>query len=219
MRNHSDASKGRFSSMRVKIAFIAFALTVLPASADQLKFAPGVFKIYGGMNTGDQSASIYAPQTPQPSVSARTTHQTIAFASTMEPGSILIRTAERRLYYILGDNRAIMYPVGVGREGFTWSGQNKITRKATWPDWRPPQVMINREAERGKFIPAFVPGGPENPLGARALYIGDTEYRIHGTTAPSSIGRAMSSGCIRMMNNEVIDLFNRVQIGADVVVE
>jgi lipoprotein-anchoring transpeptidase ErfK/SrfK len=219
MRNHSDASKGRFSSMRVKIAFITFALTVLPAYADQLKFAPGVFKIYGGMNTGDQSASIYAPQTPQPSVSARTTHQTVAFASTMAPGSILIRTAERRLYYILGDNRAIMYPVGVGREGFTWSGQNKITRKATWPDWRPPQVMIDREADRGKFIPAFVPGGPENPLGARALYIGDTEYRIHGTTAPSSIGRAMSSGCIRMMNNEVIDLFNRVEIGADVVVE
>ena len=112
-----------------------------------------------------------------------------------------------------------MYPVGVGREGFTWSGHNKITRKATWPDWRPPQVMIEREAKKGHIVPAFMAGGPENPLGARAMYIGSTDYRIHGTTAPWSIGKAMSSGCIRMMNNEVIDLFNRVKIGADVIVE
>jgi lipoprotein-anchoring transpeptidase ErfK/SrfK len=205
--------------MRSKISLIVLALTVSPAFADQLKFAPDVFKIYGGMNTGEQSASIFAPQKREPSVSARTTHQTVAFASSMAPGSILIRTAERKLYYILGNNQAIMYPVGVGREGFTWSGENKITRKATWPDWHPPQVMIDREAEKGHFLPTSMPGGPENPLGARALYIGDTDYRIHGTTAPWSIGRAMSSGCIRMMNNEVIDLFNRVKIGADVVVE
>jgi lipoprotein-anchoring transpeptidase ErfK/SrfK len=137
----------------------------------------------------------------------------------MEPGSILIRTAERRLYYVLPDSKAIMYPVGVGREGFTWTGQDEITRKAAWPDWRPPKVMIEREAKKGHVLPAFMAGGPENPLGARALYIGDTEYRIHGTTQPWSIGRAVSSGCIRMMNHEVIDLFNRVEIGATVVVE
>ena len=120
---------------------------------------------------------------------------------------------------MLPNNKAIMYPVGVGREGFTWSGQDAITRKASWPDWRPPKVMIEREAKKGRVIPAFMPGGPENPLGARALYIGDTEYRIHGTTQPWSIGKAVSSGCIRMMNDEVIDLFNRVEIGATVIVE
>jgi lipoprotein-anchoring transpeptidase ErfK/SrfK len=196
----------------------SFLVIVSTAYAGQLKFDPGVFKIYGGMNTDEQSASLFSPKDQEPS-SARVTHRVIAFESQLAPGSLLIRTSERKLYYILSDSQAIMYPVGVGREGFTWSGQNKITRKATWPDWRPPQVMIEREAAKGHVIPAFMPGGPENPLGARALYIGDTDYRIHGTTAPWSIGRAMSSGCIRMMNDEVIDLFNRVKIGTDVVVE
>lgn len=208
--------------MRLKFltAVVAcFALAVPETAADPLKFAPDVFKIYGGMNTGEQSASLIAPKTQQPSGTPQITHQTIEFESQMAPGSIVIRTAERKLYYILGNSQAIMYPVGVGREGFTWSGQNKITRKAVWPDWRPPQVMIEREAEKGHLLPAFMPGGPQNPLGARALYIGDTDYRIHGTIAPWSIGRGMSSGCIRMMNEEVIDLFNRVKIGADVIVE
>jgi lipoprotein-anchoring transpeptidase ErfK/SrfK len=137
----------------------------------------------------------------------------------MEPGSILVQTAARKLYYVLPGGQAEMYPIGVGREGFTWSGSNVITRKAEWPDWRPPANMIEREAERGHYIPAHMPGGPNNPLGARALYIGDTEYRIHGTTQPWSIGRASSSGCIRMLNEHVVDLYDRVQVGAKVVVE
>lgn len=198
----------------VVAAFAAIgSLVIAPAYAGQLKFDPATFKIYGGM-TGRQTASLFTPQKIP-----GTTHEIVDFYEPMEAGSILIRTSERRLYFVLQDNKAIMYPVGVGREGFTWSGQNKITRKTTWPDWRPPQIMIEREAERGHIIPAFMAGGPENPLGARALYIGDTEYRIHGTTQPWSIGRAVSSGCIRMMNDEVIDLFNRVEIGADVIVE
>ena len=184
-----------------------------PVFAGQIKFDPGMFKIYGGM-TGSQTASLYSPQE-----APGTSRQIVDFYEPMEPGSILIRTAERRLYYVLPDSKAIMYPVGVGREGFTWTGQDEITRKAAWPDWRPPKVMIEREAKKGHVLPAFMAGGPENPLGARALYIGDTEYRIHGTTQPWSIGRAVSSGCIRMMNHEVIDLFNRVEIGATVVVE
>ncbi len=200
------------------VAVAAFVtMAVAAAHAGQLKFSPGVFRIYGGMNT-QQEASLLSPQQQQSS-NPRTSHQVIEFESQMAPGSILIRTSERKLYLILANNQAIMYPVGVGREGFTWSGHNKITRKATWPDWRPPQVMITREAAKGHVIPAFMPGGPQNPLGARAMYIGTTDYRIHGTTAPWSIGKAMSSGCIRMMNDEVIDLFNRVKIGADVVVE
>jgi lipoprotein-anchoring transpeptidase ErfK/SrfK len=184
-----------------------------PVYAGQIKFDPGMFKVYGGM-PGNQTASLYSPQE-----APGTSRQIVDFFEPMAPGSILIRTAERRLYYVLPGNKAILYPVGVGREGFTWQGQDAITRKATWPDWRPPKAMIEREAKKGHVIPAFMKGGPENPLGARALYIGDTEYRIHGTTQPWSIGRAVSSGCIRMMNHEVIDLFNRVEIGATVIVE
>ena len=195
-------------------AAVAFySLIIAPVHAEQLKFDPATFKIYGGMTSG-QNASLITPRE-----SSGTSREVIEFFELMDPGSILIRTGERRLYFVLPGNRAIMYPVGVGREGFTWSGQNQITRKAIWPDWRPPKVMIEREAKRGNAIPAFMAGGPENPLGARALYIGDTEYRIHGTTQPWSIGRAVSSGCIRMMNEEVIDLFNRVEIGATVIVE
>ena len=130
-----------------------------------------------------------------------------------------MKTGERRLYYILPGGQAIVYKVGVGKEGFTWSGSNVVSRKAEWPDWRPPQEMISREARHGRKIPEFMPGGADNPLGARAIYIGDTQFRIHGTTAPWSIGRAVSSGCIRMMNEEVIDLYARVEIGATVVVE
>ena len=198
----------------VLVATVAIcSLIIAPVYAGQLKFATGMFRIYGGMKSG-QTASLITPQkTPG------TSHETVEFFEPMTPGSILIRTSERRLYFVLPNNMAIMYPVGVGREGFTWSGQNRITRKTTWPDWRPPKIMIDREAKRGHVIPAFMAGGPENPLGARALYIGDTEYRIHGTTQPWSIGKAVSSGCIRMMNDEVIDLFNRVEIGATVIVE
>jgi lipoprotein-anchoring transpeptidase ErfK/SrfK len=182
-------------------------------NAGQIKFDPGAFKIYGGMN-GGQTATLYTPRKTQ-----GTSHKIVDFYEHMAAGSILIRTAERRLYYVLPKSKAIMYPIGVGREGFTWSGEDVITRKASWPDWRPPKAMIKREAKKGHIIPAFMPGGPDNPLGARALYIGDTEYRIHGTTQPWSIGRAVSSGCIRMMNDEVIDLFNRVEVGATVIVE
>jgi lipoprotein-anchoring transpeptidase ErfK/SrfK len=202
--------------MRKSVLAAAAACCVLiglPVYAEQIKFGPGTFKIYGGMTSG-QTASLYTPLEP-PGISRRI----VDFYEPLPAGSILIRTAERRLYYVLHNNRAIMYPVGVGREGFTWTGQDSITRKAIWPDWRPPKDMIEREAKRGHVIPAFMSGGPENPLGARALYIGDTEYRIHGTTQPWSIGSAVSSGCIRMMNNEVIDLFNRVEIGATVIVE
>jgi lipoprotein-anchoring transpeptidase ErfK/SrfK len=207
--------------MRSKIVVaVAACFTLLGSTvhAGQLKFAPSVFQIYGGIQDQQQSVSLFSPRR-QSSESSGTAHSLVEFNEPMAPGSILIRTSERKLYFVLEGGRAIMYPIGVGREGFTWSGRNKITRKTTWPDWRPPQVMIDREAKKGHFIPAFMAGGPDNPLGARAMYIGSTEYRIHGTTAPWSIGKAMSSGCIRMMNDEVIDLFNRVKIGADVVVE
>jgi len=134
------------------------------------------------------------------------------------PGSIVVRTPERALYFVLGDGKALRYSVGVGREGFQWSGNSRIVSKQEWPTWRPPQVMIEREAAKGHFLPAEMEGGPENPLGARAMYIGGTMYRIHGTNNAASIGGAVSSGCIRMMNTDVIDLYERVKVGARVYV-
>ncbi|WP_373505138.1 L,D-transpeptidase [Aestuariivirga sp.] len=139
-------------------------------------------------------------------------------ASKYAPGSLVVQTPERSLYLVMGDGQARRYKVGVGREGFQWSGNSRIVNKAVWPTWRPPQVMIEREAAKGHILPAVMEGGPENPLGARALYIGGTMYRIHGTNNAASIGGAVSSGCIRMMNTDVIDLYNRVNVGARVYV-
>ena len=138
----------------------------------------------------------------------------------LKPGSIYINTRERALYYILPGGKALKYGVGVGREGFTWSGRHRITMKKEWPEWRPPEEMKQRELKKyGRKLPDVMPGGPKNPLGARALYIGNTLYRIHGTIAPSSIGKFVSSGCIRMLNSDVIDLYKRVRTGALVVVD
>jgi lipoprotein-anchoring transpeptidase ErfK/SrfK len=184
------------------------ALTI-QARAEPITFSSDTFEIIGGMNA----------EQPRMRHSNYKGKEFVDFTTTLTPGSIIIRTSERKLYYILPGGRAIKYGIGVGREGFTWSGTDKITRKAEWPDWRPPKEMIEREADRGNYIPVQVMGGPENPLGARALYIGSTMYRIHGTNQPWSIGNAVSSGFIRLLNEEVIDLFDRVAIGAEVVVE
>jgi lipoprotein-anchoring transpeptidase ErfK/SrfK len=134
------------------------------------------------------------------------------------PGSLVVRTPERALYLVMGDGKARRYKVGVGREGFQWSGNSRIVNKAEWPTWRPPATMIAREAAKGHYLPEMMEGGPENPLGARALYIGGSLYRIHGTNNAASIGGAVSSGCIRMMNTDVIDLYDRVKVGAKVYV-
>ncbi len=137
-------------------------------------------------------------------------------AGKYQTGTIIVQTRERALYYVVSSNTAIRYPVGVGRQGFQWSGKARITRKKKWPGWTPPDSMIRREARNGRLLPSYLPGGPNNPLGARALYIGTSLYRIHGTNDPTTIGRAISSGCIRMMNAHVEDLYNRVEIGARV---
>ena len=140
--------------------------------------------------------------------------QEVAYDGKYAPGSIIVETGERRLYYVLGDGRAMKYGIGVGREGFTWSGTHRVTRKAEWPGWTPPEQMRKRVPD----LPAYMPGGPDNPLGARALYIGSTLYRLHGTSEPWSIGQAVSSGCIRLTNEDVIDLYDRAKVGAMVVV-
>jgi lipoprotein-anchoring transpeptidase ErfK/SrfK len=144
--------------------------------------------------------------------------EVVRFAEAQPKGSIVINTSERRLYYVLGDGTALKYAVGVGKEGFSWAGRNSISSKRHWPDWRPPAEMRTREAANGRVLPVRVEGGPNNPLGARALYIGSTLYRIHGTNQPWTVGQANSSGCIRMTNEDVIDLYERVKIGAQVIV-
>jgi lipoprotein-anchoring transpeptidase ErfK/SrfK len=130
------------------------------------------------------------------------------------PGTVLIDTGNTALYYVLGHGQAIRYGVGVGREGFTWAGTQTISRKAEWPDWHPPAEMIARQP----YLPRFMAGGPGNPLGARAMYLGSSEYRIHGTNDPTTIGKFVSSGCIRLTNDDVADLFSRVDVGTKVVV-
>ncbi len=141
--------------------------------------------------------------------------RTVVSLDTREaPGTVIIDTGNTALYYVLGQGRAIRYGVGVGREGFTWAGVQTITRKAEWPDWHPPAEMIARQP----YLPRFMAGGPGNPLGARAMYLGSSEYRIHGTNDPTTIGKFVSSGCIRLTNEDVSDLFSRVNVGTRVVV-
>ena len=204
------------------VAGLFSILAGVSAQAKQIQFSPGTFAILGAMEDS-QVASVAAPRQKHHKANkddaSGPNRSQISFESRLPPGSILVRTGERRLYFILPNHQAIMFRVGVGREGFQWSGQNRISRKAVWPSWRPPEVMIKREAEKGHIIPAFMEGGPQNPLGARAMYIGSSEFRIHGTTQPWSIGHAVSSGCIRMLNENVIELFDLVQVGARVVVE
>jgi len=138
----------------------------------------------------------------------------VSFNTREAAGTIVIDTANTQLYYVLGNGRAIRYGVGVGREGFTWAGTQTVTRKAEWPDWHPPAEMIARQP----YLPRFMAGGPGNPLGARAMYLGSSVYRIHGTNDPSTIGKFVSSGCIRLTNEDVADLFSRVTVGTKVVV-
>ncbi|PDT70771.1 L,D-transpeptidase [Bradyrhizobium ottawaense] len=140
--------------------------------------------------------------------------QVVDYASRQAPGTVIIDTGNTFLYFVLNDRQAMRYGIGVGREGFTWSGEQTVARKAEWPDWHPPTEMIGRQP----YLPRFMAGGPGNPLGARAMYLGETEYRIHGTNNPATIGKRVSSGCIRLTNDDVTDLYERVKVGAKVIV-
>jgi lipoprotein-anchoring transpeptidase ErfK/SrfK len=139
----------------------------------------------------------------------------VFYRSDYPPGTIIVNSADRFLYLVQRDNVALRYGVGVGRDGFRWGGTHRITRKAEWPDWTPPPEMIQRQP----YLPRFMAGGPGNPMGARALYIGATVYRIHGTNAPETIGQAVSSGCFRLVNADIEDLYARVPVGTKVVVQ
>jgi lipoprotein-anchoring transpeptidase ErfK/SrfK len=138
----------------------------------------------------------------------------VAYSGPYAPGTVIVNTSERRLYYVMSGGKAVRYGVGVGRAGFEWAGTKTITQKQEWPDWRPPEDMLKRRPD----LPRYMTGGPHNPLGARAMYLGDSLYRIHGSNEPDTIGQAVSSGCIRMHNADVVDLYERVQVGTRVVV-
>lgn len=191
----------------------ALAAPAIPASAQALSYmtAPRY----------EPAFPQYAPQDDQQSGDVATDElpvqlrrQVVSYPSAEPPGTIIIDTGHTFLYLTLGDGKALRYGIGVGRQGFTWSGVEKISRKAEWPDWIPPAEMVARQP----YLPRWVGGGPGNPLGARALYLGNTDYRIHGTNDPTTIGKHVSSGCIRLQNADVIDLYQRVGPGTKVIV-
>jgi lipoprotein-anchoring transpeptidase ErfK/SrfK len=162
-------------------------------------------------------APIPAPQVEPPKAAdgpRAFVRQVVEYTSHQTPGTVIIDTKNTFLYFVLNDTQAMRYGIGVGREGFTWSGEQTVARKTEWPDWRPPAEMLVRQP----YLPRFMAGGPGNPLGARAMYLGETEYRIHGTNKPDTIGKRVSSGCIRLTNEDVVDLYERVKVGAKVIV-
>ncbi len=193
---------------------LAGVLTVpaMPAFAQALS--------YGAAPQYQQVLPQYAPQADEQNdatadqLPAPLRRQVVSYSTSEPPGTIVIDTPHTFLYLTLGDGKALRYGIGVGRQGFTWAGTQTIVRKAEWPDWIPPAEMIARQP----YLPRWVGGGPGNPLGARALYLGNTDYRIHGTNDPTTIGKHVSSGCIRLQNADVIDLFQRVGVGTKVVV-
>jgi lipoprotein-anchoring transpeptidase ErfK/SrfK len=207
------------ANLKTKIALscvaiiAAVACSSVPAFAEPLAWAAPA-----------QSQSIFDRFLREPAAPPRTSEaaelpanlrrQVVDYRTGEAAGTIIIDTPNTYLYYVLGGGKAIRYGIGVGREGFTWSGVQTVARKAEWPDWTPPPEMVQRQP----YLPRFMAGGPGNPLGARAMYLGGTIYRIHGTNAPSTIGGQVSSGCIRMVNDDVIDLYNRVNVGAKVIV-
>ena len=181
------------------------AVPLVPAHAQALAYSQT-----------DPSAQVYkfTPDTADEQPSPALQRQVVPYAGNQPGGTIIIDPAHTFLYLTLGNGQALRYGIGVGREGFEWSGTETIVRKAEWPDWIPPAAMVARQP----YLPRWIGGGPGNPLGARAMYLGNTDYRIHGTNDPTSIGKHMSSGCIRMLNADVIDLYSRVALGTRVIV-
>lgn len=203
---------GRSRSLQVGLAILAAslaaALVAPPAAAARGRDAAMPFwSLFQFAARGEAGE----PARRDPSAYTR---RLVKVRTAYPAGTILVDTNRRFLYFVMEDGTAIRYGVGVGRPGFEWEGTHRISRKAEWPDWVPPEEMRIRQP----YLPAFMPGGPDNPLGARALYIGSTLYRIHGTNEARTIGEAVSSGCIRMLNEDVIDLYERVQVGTKVVV-
>jgi lipoprotein-anchoring transpeptidase ErfK/SrfK len=194
----------------------ACAVTFIAAPASANPFPLMLLPLGQPLPQASAPPVMAVPHEPEESLDqqSRFKRQIVEYRTAEAAGTVIIDTPHTYLYYVLGNGRAIRYGIGVGREGFTWSGTQTITRKAEWPDWTPPPEMLQRQP----YLPRFMAGGPQNPLGARAMYLGGTVYRIHGTNDPSTIGGRVSSGCIRMTNDDVTDLYSRVNLGTKVIV-
>jgi lipoprotein-anchoring transpeptidase ErfK/SrfK len=190
-------------------AAVVVAVSAFGAQAEPLSLAPA-----GNFLTSPFNQILREPAGKEAIPEAELRRQVVEYPSHEASGTIIIDTAHTYLYFVLGGGKAIRYGIGVGREGFTWSGVETVSRMAEWPDWNPPREMIGRQP----YLPRFMAGGPGNPLGARALYLGGTDYRIHGTNDPSTIGHRVSSGCIRLTNDDITDLYRRAKVGGKVVV-
>src|ERR1043166_4543599 len=210
----------RLNPSRAAVALGALAIGVLAfsgaAGAAPLQLFP--FFMTPPVQAAPQPQLQALPQVDEDGVAvelpARLKRQVVNYATREAPGTIIIDTPNTYLYLVMGHGQAMRYGIGVGRDGFTWSGTQSVTKKAEWPDWTPPPEMIARQP----YLPRHMAGGPGNPLGARAMYLGGTVYRIHGTNAPETIGTHVSSGCIRLTNADVSDLYSRVSVGTKVVV-
>jgi len=202
--------------MRRSLPALASAIAgLLLASAPALALSVDIIDLETRVPTVASAPAAPAPirESVQPQQGA-IPRQVVSWNGSEAPGSIVVSTQERRLYFVMGDGKAMRYGVGVGRPGFEWSGAKTITNKREWPDWTPPPEMLRRRPD----LPRHMVGGPENPLGARAMYLGSSLYRIHGSNEPDTIGQAVSSGCIRMTNDDVTDLYTRVKVGTTVTV-
>ena len=194
------------------LAGLAASLTfAAPASAQSWGWSDPMDQQPMQYHGGGGQQDYYGDQRVQGSPIGR---QVVAFPASYAPGTIVVSTESRRLYFVTRPGEAIEYGIGVGRPGFAWRGTKTVTRKAEWPSWTPPAEMLRRRPD----LPRYMSGGMENPLGARAMYLGGSLYRIHGSNEPETIGQAVSSGCIRMTNEDVVDLYNRVRVGTRVVV-
>lgn len=214
---------GRVAVGVVAIAALGYSLLFRPTSVQPIRKPPAHQALASStpvhvFTPAPAPASAPVPVLVEPPKAADVpgafVRQVVDYASHQMPGTMIIDTRNTFLYLVLNDRQAMRYGIGVGREGFTWSGEQTVARKTEWPDWRPPVEML----ERQPYLPRFMAGGPGNPLGARAMYLGETEYRIHGTNKPDTIGKRVSSGCIRLTNEDVVDLYERVKVGAKVIV-
>jgi lipoprotein-anchoring transpeptidase ErfK/SrfK len=204
--NRTTASAGRALATAIALVLVAGFPNLAAAQAGAVP--PALETLQIGDEPGRVSTEVAViSQGPY-------ARQVVYFRSSEPPGTLVIHTSERFAYLVQGNNRALRYGIGVGREGFQWSGLVRVSRKAEWPDWRPPPEMIARQP----YLPRFMAGGPGNPMGARALYLGSTVFRIHGTNQPETIGHAISSGCFRLANGDIIDLYERVPLSTKVVV-
>ncbi|WP_426436738.1 L,D-transpeptidase [Bradyrhizobium genosp. P] len=219
---------GRVAIGTIAAAALGYSLLSRPASVQPMR-GPSAHQVPASSTPAHASTPVHvlasapapvpapAPQVETPKaadVPGRLVRQVVDYVSHQTPGTVVIDTGNTFLYLVLNDGQAMRYGIGVGREGFTWSGEQTVAHKTEWPDWRPPAEMLSRQP----YLSRFMAGGPGNPLGARAMYLGDTEYRIHGTNKPDTIGKRVSSGCIRLTNEDIVDLYERVKVGAKVIV-